>query len=147
MAREIIARLRGQIARYDVSQADLAVLCDVSQSQFSKIIRGTRPMSVDQLTIICDALAIDLGKLAAEVEEFLAERDLPLMSPVVYVEEQSRLDEPWERNPDRLDSWGKAAWRRLHPDNVIAFPSVPTLEEDELDAVARLTDPEPTDEQ
>lgn len=148
MTREIISRLRGQIARFDVSQAELAVLCDVSQSQFSKIIRGTRPMSVDQLVVICDALAIDLGELTREVEDFLADRDLGQASPIVYVEEGGRLDKPYERSEDWLDEWGKAARARLHPENVIRgrFGVVPPTE-DELDAVARPTDPEPTDEQ
>jgi transcriptional regulator with XRE-family HTH domain len=148
MSREIISRLRGQIARFDVNQADLAVLCDVSQSQFSKIIRGTRPMTLDQLVVICDALAIDLGHLMREVEDFLGERDLGQASPIVYVEEGGRLDEPYERDDSWLDDWGKAARRRLHPDNIVhgRFGVAPPAE-DELDAVARATDPEPTDEQ
>ncbi|MBP2420016.1 helix-turn-helix domain-containing protein [Microbacterium imperiale] len=148
MTREIISRLRGQIARFDVNQTELAVLCDVSQSQFSKIIRGTRPMSLDQLVVICDALAIDLGELTREVEDFLANRDLGQASPIVYVEEGARIDPPYERSDDWLDDWGKAARQRLHPQNVVRVKfGVGPPAEDELDAVARPTDPEPTDEQ
>ncbi len=150
-AREIIDRIRGLIARYDVSQAELAVLCDVSQSQFSKIIRGTRPMSLDQLVIICDALAIDLGQLVSEVEDFVMDRGLPASSPIYYVEEGRRLPEVSERLPEHFDAWAQAAWERLHPNNVIEgrFGSnVGTLTQDEdLYEAARPADPEPTDEQ
>ncbi|MDQ1111091.1 transcriptional regulator with XRE-family HTH domain [Microbacterium testaceum] len=151
VAREIIDRVRGLIARYDVSQAELAVLCDVSQSQFSKIIRGTRPMSLDQLVIICDALAIDLGQLVSEVEDFVADRDLPASSPIYYVEEGRRLPEAAERLPEHFDAWAQAAWDRLHPNNLIEgrFGSnVGTpAQDEELYEAARPADPEPTDEQ
>lgn len=150
MAREITDRLRGQIARFDVNQAELAVLCDVSQSQFSKIIRGARPMTVDQLVVICDALAIDVGQFMQEVEDFVRHLDFDLTSPVVYVEDGRRTDEPFARDEDWLDPWGKAAYSRLHPNNVVHGrfgADVGTPTQDDLDAVARPTDPEPTDEQ
>ena len=150
-AREIVDRVRGLIARYDISQAELAVLCDVSQSQFSKIIRGTRPMSLDQLIVICDALAIDLGQLVGEVESFIADRDLPTSSPVYYVEGERRLPEPADRLPEYFDPWARAAWDRLHPANVVTGNfggNVGTLAQDEeLYEAARAADPEPTDEQ
>jgi transcriptional regulator with XRE-family HTH domain len=135
MAREITARIRGLIARYDVSQAELAVLCDVSQSQFSKIIRGTRPMTLDQLVVVCEALAIDLGELASEVEEFINERDLDKSSPVVYVEEGFRLTPAHQRAENRLDEWGTSAYARIHRDNVIHadFGNVGGLDQDDVD--------------
>ncbi|MER7522592.1 helix-turn-helix transcriptional regulator [Microbacterium oxydans] len=127
LASEIASRLRGQIARYDISQAELAALCDVSQSQFSKIIRGTRPMTVDQMAVICSALEIDLGELLASVERFLENRDL-VSSPVLYVEEEVRLAQPQVRTPEYLDSWGRAALERIQA-------SVPARRED-YDVVA-----------
>lgn len=135
MAREIIARLRGQIARYDVNQAELAVLCDVSQSQFSKIIRGTRPMTLDQFVVICEALAIDVGQLATEVENFVYGRDFDRSSPVVYVEEESRLPEPWRRSASDLDGWGAAALDRVQRNNIVHadFGNVGSLDQDDVD--------------
>lgn len=111
-AREIVARLRGYIARYDLNQADLAILCDVSQSQFSKILRGVRPMTVDQFATVCAALDVDSEALIAEVEEHLADRD-ELSSPISYVSEGARRKTPHVYEPDQLDEWATAAAERL----------------------------------
>lgn len=110
---EIVARFRGLIARYDINQADLAVLCDVSQSQFSKIIRGVRPISLDQFVALCDALDVSVDEIISDVTEYLANRHLHA-SPVQYVEDESRLPEPrpWHRGI-RLDPWAEAAGARL----------------------------------
>lgn len=112
-AREMAARIRGYVARYDVAQADLAVLCDVSQSQFSKILRGVRPMTVDQMTVICEALGVDASELVSEVWMFIRERDA-MSSPVVFVEEGERLDTPYHWQASILDAWGQAARTRLN---------------------------------
>ncbi|WP_433584603.1 helix-turn-helix domain-containing protein [Microbacterium hydrocarbonoxydans] len=121
-AREIIARLRGYIARYDLNQADLAALCDVSQSQFSKILRGVRPMTLDQLAAICGAMDVELDQLVGEVEEFLADRD-ELASPVSYVLDGVRRTEPHRYENAQLDPWAAAA-RRRSSSNVTPFPNV-----------------------
>lgn len=110
--REIAARLRGRIARFDLNQADLAKICGVSQSQFSKIIRGTRPMTVDQLAAVCEALGLSVGQLVGEVEEFAQER-LSGSSPIAYVEDDERLDTPSVRRPEWLDGFGREALERL----------------------------------
>jgi len=111
-ARELAARIRGYVARYDVSQADLAVLCDVSQSQFSKILRGVRPMSVDQLAVICEALGLSTAELVDEVWTFIQERDLS-SSPIIYVEHDERLAQPLVWPEGVLDAWGMQARERL----------------------------------
>lgn len=112
ISKEIASRLRGQIARYDVSQAELAVLCNVSQSQFSKIIRATRPMTVDQLATICDALAIDMGELLSSVETLIDNQGAHA-SALSYVDEEIRFDEPYQWSADMLDAWGQAALTRI----------------------------------
>lgn len=112
-AAEAAARLRGLIARYEMSQDDLARLCDVSQSQFSKIIRGLRPLTIDQLAAICDALDIDLVELVTEVEGFMADRMENHASPLQWVEDGERLESPRVRPAERLDRWARAALDRL----------------------------------
>lgn len=69
LSKESCARLRGLIARFDVNQADLAIICDVSQSQFSKIIRGVRPMTIDQLAALCEALDVDVLEFLTGVHD------------------------------------------------------------------------------
>lgn len=116
--REITARLRGHIARFDINQADLAILCDVSQSQFSKIIRGARPMSIDQLIVICESMEIDIDDLVRSADDFINNRDL-LPSPVRFVSEEERQLEPVVWKETMLDGWGRAAlkrWDVAHPD-------------------------------
>ena len=112
VSKEIASRLRGQIARYDVSQTELAAVCGVSQSQFSKIIRATRPMTVDMLAAICDALAIDMGDLLTSVEALISNQALHA-SPVSYVDEEVRLETPFIWGPDMLDAWGRESLTRI----------------------------------
>jgi transcriptional regulator with XRE-family HTH domain len=139
-SREITARIRGYIARFDLNQVDLAVLCDVSQSQFSKIIRGIRPMTVDQLAAICDAIGIDITDLAREAQQFVDERDLTA-APIRYVQDGIRVNNPDPYIDEALDDWATAAKHRL-TDNVIrGHFGVGTTTQD-LDAVARKKDPE-----
>jgi transcriptional regulator with XRE-family HTH domain len=112
-AQQVTARLRGLIARYDLNQVDLAELCDVSQSQFSKIIRGVRPMSLDQFAALCDALDVDYLELLEEVREYISARVIQA-SPVVFVDDEERLDEPTVYDTGRipLDGYASLALRR-----------------------------------
>lgn len=109
----MVARLRGLIARYDINQADLAVLCDVSQSQFSKIIRGVRPITLDQFVVLCDALDLSVDDIVGDVTEYLSNRHLHA-SPVRFVEDEDRLPkpQPWH-STIQLDPWAVAAGERL----------------------------------
>ncbi|GGO59003.1 hypothetical protein GCM10010910_00910 [Microbacterium nanhaiense] len=116
-SREAMSRLRGLIARFDINQADLAVLCDVSQSQFSKMVRGLRPMSVDQLAVTLEALGQDIGKFVTEIESFLANR-AEYSSPIQYVIDDEREVDAAPFSDSMLDGWGRAARARLVPSDV-----------------------------
>lgn len=145
-SREITARIRGYIARFDINQADLAILCDVSQSQFSKIIRGARPMTIDQLAAICSSLGIDLSTLVEEVETFVSDRQL-LPTPVQYVTDEERAATPTTWSDDWLDEWALAAKKRIGPIDVTPGGVIleldvrsPRQDPEELPAAARQRD-------
>lgn len=61
--------LRGLQARRNLRQVDLAEVSGVSQSQVSKILRGTREPSLSQLDSIAGALGTTVPDLWAEAEE------------------------------------------------------------------------------
>lgn len=116
-SREATSRIKGLIARFDVNQADLAVLCDVSQSQFSKMVRGVRPMTIDQLAVTLDALGQDISVFVSEIDDFLSERaESP--SPIQYVVDDERDPAPEPFGASMLDAWGRAALARIAPENV-----------------------------
>lgn len=153
-SEELIARIRGIIARYDVNQAELAILCQVSQSQFSKMIRGVRPTSIDQLAVIGAALEIDLGALISEVENFVMAEGT-WSSPVGLVADYRKLEQPYVPELERLDEWGQQAraayeespFRSALPQDATITPlNVGRDEEDALDdyeqKAARETDPD-----
>ncbi|MFC7431021.1 MULTISPECIES: helix-turn-helix domain-containing protein [unclassified Agrococcus] len=106
--REVAARLRGLIARHGISQSDLATVCGVSQSQFSKMVRAVRPMSVDQLAAVCDALEVDLGEFMQEIQAFADTRANSTAAVMVLVEDGVRAEEPLYAEPGELDDWGYA---------------------------------------
>lgn len=111
--RELVSRLRGLMARYDVNQAELALLCDVSQSQFSKMIRGTRPMTVDHMIVISEALGQDISEIIAEVQAFMnGLAEIP--SPLHYVSGGVRVGDPTPVPDSELDQWGRATLARLN---------------------------------
>lgn len=111
---QIIARVRGAIAQHRVSQAQLAAICDTSQSQFSKIIRGTRPMTLDQLVVLADALDLDLPAIIAEVEEMVFDGDGRRPAAMVFVEDGITLSDPLEIDTEFLDAYGRRAVERMH---------------------------------
>jgi transcriptional regulator with XRE-family HTH domain len=119
--RELTARVRGHLARFDINQVDLAVLCDVSQSQMSKILRGLRPMTLDQLAVICDAVELDIVSLARDAWKFAQAREL-IPSPVHIVVDEEREPDPIVGDEQWLDGWGIAARKRIlqqRQDNVV----------------------------
>ncbi|MBS0231742.1 MAG: helix-turn-helix transcriptional regulator [Proteobacteria bacterium] len=135
---QVVARLRGLIAQYDVNQADLAQLCDVSQSQFSKIIRGVRPMTLDQFVAICDALGVSAQELVEQALSYTETRHLSA-SPLVFVEHGDRLSKPRELEFEEFDSWAQGAYGRLD----VAWgrrPDVPASQDDV--ALAAYDDPD-----
>ncbi len=128
VAKQIAARLRGAIAQHNISQAQLAIICDVSQSQFSKIIRGVRPMTVDQLVALSEALGIDLGALVAEITDRASAMD-QLSSPVVYVEDGITREDPAKWDGRFLDTYGIRALARMEA----ASEAAPTVAQDAMD--------------
>lgn len=94
LASEVANILRGMVARYSVSQTELAYSTGVSQSQLSKMLRGVRPIDVDTL----DAIAHSLGSSASEVvlaaEKALSVYDRPSPSRMGFVEDGLRAEEP-----------------------------------------------------
>lgn len=135
---ELVSRLRGEIARHDVSQSDLAILCNVSQSQFSKIIRGVRPITLDQAAALAAALDLELPALVRSVELFLAERDNSLPSPVKFVEHGERLRQMKWLPTSETDAWAADARDR--------FAAVGGTQDD-YELVARPTDPDNGEDQ
>ncbi|AGW41702.1 hypothetical protein O159_16530 [Leifsonia xyli subsp. cynodontis DSM 46306] len=112
-AIEITSRLRGLIARYDINQEELALICNVSQSQFSKLIRGVRPMSIDQVAVVLEALGQDFGAFMMEIDSFLMTSD-EYSSPISYVDEQRKLPKPRTWTNDMLDAWGRSTLARMN---------------------------------
>lgn len=127
--RELVARLRGSIARYDINQEELAVLCEMSQSQFSKVIRGVRPMTLDHFIVICEALDILAAELVTEVS--LWQGETRRASPIRFVEDDEHTDPPmiYDMENGNLDKWGKAALPRVEG-HFKATPSLKLVERD-----------------
>lgn len=137
---ETVAQLRGLIARYDVNQSDLAELCNVSQSQFSKIIRGVRPMTLDQFVTICDALQLSVEEIVSESTSYVADRALRA-SPVTLVQDGDRLhDANWIEH-EHQDPWAQQAADRITLDLVQMKDEmdVDGLRKDDVDLVANDT--------
>lgn len=72
---EVAAILRGQAAKIGVSQARLGEVAGVSQSQMSKILRGQRDITVDQLDWLCDELELTPSEVIAGAEESTSARN------------------------------------------------------------------------
>ncbi|TIH32692.1 XRE family transcriptional regulator [Subtercola vilae] len=62
------------MARFSISQTEMAEEVGVNQSQLSKMIRGLRQITIDQLEIMCEVLDIDSGKLVAAADYAVADR-------------------------------------------------------------------------
>lgn len=132
-SREAMSRIRGLIARFDINQADLATLCDVSQSQFSKMVRGVRPMTIDQLAVTLDALGQNLTQFVREIDDFLANRD-EYSSPIAYVVDGEREIDPTPFGASMLDDWGRAALARITPEDVSGTSDDDVLPANQTDA-------------
>lgn len=81
VSKRIAARLRGRASEGGVTQVELAVATDISQSQLSKLLRGVRVFNVDELDAVCQALGLDTGEVVArayrEATDSTAYEDLP----------------------------------------------------------------------
>lgn len=65
-----IARvLRGKLAEAQRSQEWFGKIIGVSQGQASKILRGTKPITLDQLQLASDALGLRMSQVIRLAEE------------------------------------------------------------------------------
>ncbi len=63
------AEVRGWMARERVNQTQMARLLGISQSNFSKRLRGSVPFPVSELAIIASYFGITLGELLGPVAD------------------------------------------------------------------------------
>lgn len=60
LGRAVAAELRAETIRKGVTQAELATVSGISQSQLSRQFRGLRAIHIDELATLCAALEIPL---------------------------------------------------------------------------------------
>ena len=94
LTRHVAGQVRALMARYGVSQSQMAESVGISQSQLSKMVRGVKPITIDQLDAMCRSLGVDSWEVLREAEEFLAAHDRVLPARLVFVERGVALDEP-----------------------------------------------------
>jgi len=94
LTRHVASRLRGLMAQHRVTQAELAESIGVSQSQLSKMVRGVRPIDLDQLDGMCIALGVDTGDLIKEAEAALQNYDFVPNARLIFVDDGLRLSDP-----------------------------------------------------
>lgn len=68
----VAGALRGLLARYQIRQVDMAKVLGISQSHMSLILRGARPIDLDQFVTMCTALGVSAADLLDEAESFRA---------------------------------------------------------------------------
>ncbi|MEG8035056.1 helix-turn-helix transcriptional regulator [Sphingomonas sp. LR61] len=101
LTRLIASMIRGLMARHGVKQSEMAESIGVSQSQLSKMVRGVRPIDIDQLDGMCRALGVDLSVVIKEAEETLSAYDSKPNARLIFVDDNIRLAEPFDTT-----TWG-----------------------------------------
>lgn len=96
ITRHVASQIRGLMAQYGVKQGELAESIGVSQSQLSKMVRGTRPIDLDQLDGMCRALGVDTFTVVKEAEETLSNYDSQPNAKLIFVDQNVRLDKPFD---------------------------------------------------
>ncbi|RLP73660.1 XRE family transcriptional regulator [Mycetocola tolaasinivorans] len=102
LTRKIAAILRGHMAQYGITQAELGEAIGVSQSQLSKLVRGVRPIELEQFVGMCESMGLDAGAILQEAEAFLADYDVDPIAKIVYVEDGKLLPTPHHLNERNL---------------------------------------------
>lgn len=69
VGEEVAAILRAEIARHRFTQAEVAYGAGVDQSQMSKMLRGVRPISIDQLYRVALMLRLDAWAVVRSATE------------------------------------------------------------------------------
>lgn len=101
LTRFVAARLRGLMAQHSVKQSELAESIGVSQSHLSKMVRGMRPIDLDQLDGMCLALGADTADLLKEAEAALESYDFTPNARFIFVDDGIRLASPMD-----TEGWG-----------------------------------------
>jgi len=101
LTRLIASMIRGLMARHGVKQAEMAESIGVSQSQLSKMIRGVRPIDIDQLDGMCRALGVDLSGIIKDAEQTLSAYDAKPNARFIFVDDNIRLATPYDTT-----TWG-----------------------------------------
>lgn len=101
LTRLIASMIRGLMARHGVKQAEMAESIGVSQSQLSKMIRGVRPIDIDQLDGMCRALGVDLSGIIKDAEQTLSAYDAKPNARFIFVDDNIRLAKPYDTT-----TWG-----------------------------------------
>ena len=122
MTREIAGILKGRMARFSVGQAEMAKYVGVDQSQLSKMIRGIKPINIDQLEVMCIVLGIDFDEVIDEAwKQVVNVSDWPDVPSLVLegvrvtaavYDEPTRISDD-EEHQLRRDELGLAAKRGL----------------------------------
>lgn len=100
LTRHIAGQVRALMAKYGVSQSQMAASVGTSQSQLSKMVRGVRPISIDQLDAMCFSLGVESWELVREAEEFLAAHDRRSPARLVFAEHGVALRTPHTINEE-----------------------------------------------
>ncbi len=95
LTQTVAGIIRGRMARFGIGQAELAAAINVSQSQLSKMVRGIRPIDIDQLDGMAVALGLDAWSVLREAEEAVADWDPDYNTAAVFVEGEARREEPF----------------------------------------------------
>lgn len=78
LTREIAGILKGRVGRYSIRQFDLERVFGVNQSQVSKILRGEKPITIDQVEAACYSLDLDFVQVMQEAWREAGGLDLPV---------------------------------------------------------------------
>lgn len=74
LTQEVAAIIRGEIARGGIyKQKDLAEIIGVSQAQFSKMLRGLKPIDLSVLDHLCFALGLKIHEVIHEASMSVAD--------------------------------------------------------------------------
>lgn len=65
LRERVAANVRAEMARYGVSQADVAAALGVSQQAVSMKIHGRRPLSLDDLEVVAPLFGLEAADLLA----------------------------------------------------------------------------------
>lgn len=96
LTRLVAATIRGQMAQHGVTQAEMADALGVSQSQFSKMLRGVRSINLDELDGMCVALGLATSDVIKQAETVLSKYDAKYNARYVYVDDGVRLERPFD---------------------------------------------------